>query len=103
MKKRQKTVKNKVFEKIIEVGSVLVWIKNVVTNVLVVVIAADYFAEAPEEVLVKMTKGKPEKELKNHFFAFIRLVRKPEGNVKSERYCVKCRNTMKKVGVGWTS
>lgn len=68
MKKRQKTVKNKVFEKIIEVGSVLVWIKNVVTNVLVVVIAADYFAEAPEEVLVKMTKGKPEKELKNQFF-----------------------------------
>lgn len=37
------------------------------TNVLVVVIAADYFAEAPEEVLVKLTKGKSEKGLKNQF------------------------------------
>ena len=37
------------------------------TNVLVVVIAADYFAEAPEEVLVKVTKGKSEKGLKNQF------------------------------------
>ncbi len=31
------------------------------TNVLVVVVVAEYFAEALEEVLVKMTKGKPEK------------------------------------------
>ena len=67
MKKRKKAVKNKVSEKIIAVESVLVSIKNVMTNVLVVVIAADYFAEAPEEVLVKMTKEKPEKELKNQF------------------------------------
>ena len=37
------------------------------TNVLVVVIAADYFAEAPEEVLVKLTKGESEKGLKNQF------------------------------------
>ena len=37
------------------------------TNVLVVVIAADYFAKAPEEVLVKMTKGKSEKGQKNQF------------------------------------
>ena len=41
--------------------------KNVNTNVLVVVIAVDYFAEASEEVLVKMTKGKPEKGQKNQF------------------------------------
>lgn len=67
MKKAAKKVKNKVFEKIIAVGSVLVWIKNVMTNVLVVVIAADYFAEVPEGVLVKMTNGKPEKGLKNQF------------------------------------
>lgn len=37
------------------------------SNILVVVIVADYFAEVPEEVLVKMTKGKPEKRLKNQF------------------------------------
>jgi len=48
VKKRQKTVKNKVFEKIIEVGFVLVWTKNMMTNALVVVITADYFAEVPE-------------------------------------------------------
>lgn len=39
------------------------------TNILFVVVATDYFAEAPEEVLVKMTKGKPEKELKNQFLS----------------------------------
>lgn len=37
------------------------------TNVLIVVIATYYFAEVPEEVLVKMTKGKPEKGQKNQF------------------------------------
>lgn len=37
------------------------------TNVLVVAVATDYFAEAPEEVLVKMTKGKTEKGQKNQF------------------------------------
>jgi len=39
------------------------------TNVLVVVIAVDYFAEAPEEVLVKMTNRKPEKGLKKQFLS----------------------------------
>lgn len=39
------------------------------TNVLVVVTATDYFAEAPEEVLVKMTKGKLEKGQKNQFIS----------------------------------
>lgn len=51
--KAEKNKKNKVFEKIIEVGFVLVWTKNMMTNALVVVIAADYFAEVPEGVLVK--------------------------------------------------
>ena len=37
------------------------------TNVLIVVIAAIYFAEVPEGVLVKMTKGKSEKGQKNQF------------------------------------
>lgn len=45
----------------------LVSMKNIMTNVLVVVIVAIYFAEVPEEVLVKMTKGKSEKGLKNKF------------------------------------
>ena len=67
MKKRQKTVKNEIFEKKIEVGSVLVWTKNMMTNVLVVVVAADYYAEVLEEVLVKMTKGKSETGVKKQF------------------------------------
>ncbi len=37
------------------------------TNVLVVVAVAIYFTEVQEKVLVKMTNGKPEKGLKNHF------------------------------------
>lgn len=37
------------------------------SNILVVVVAAIYFVEVPEEVLVKMTNGKPEKGLKNQF------------------------------------
>lgn len=65
MKKRQKAVKNEVFKKIIAVGSVLVLVKNVMTNVLVVEVTVIYFAEVPEGVLVKMTNGKQEKELKN--------------------------------------
>ena len=67
VKKRQKTVKNKVFEKIIEVGFVLVWTKNMMTNALVVVITADYFAEVPEGVLIKMTNERSENRLKNQF------------------------------------
>ena len=51
------------------------------TNVLVVVIAADYFAEAPEEVLVKLTKGKSEKGLKNQFLGV---------RVTSEKNKMKC-------------
>lgn len=36
-----------------------------VKNILVVVVVADYFAEVPEEVLVKMTNKKFGNELKN--------------------------------------
>ena len=53
------------------------------TNVLVVVIAADYFAEAPEEVLVKLTKGKSEKGLKNQFLGV---------DMTSEKNKMKCKN-----------
>lgn len=63
----EKAVKNEIFEKTIEVGSVLVWTKNMITNVLVVVVTAVYFAEVPEEVLVKMTKGKSETGVKKQF------------------------------------
>ncbi len=37
------------------------------TNVLVVVVAAIYFAEVPEEVLVKMTNGESRNRLKKIF------------------------------------
>ncbi len=43
----------------------MVSMKNVMTNVLFVAVVAIYFVKVPEEVLVKMTKGKPEKGLKN--------------------------------------
>lgn len=61
----------------------MVSIKNVMTNVLVVVIAADYFAEAPEEVLVKMTKVKLENRLKNQFISV---------DLTSEKTVRKCKN-----------
>ena len=53
------------------------------TNALVVVIAADYFAEVPEGVLIKMTKGKLEKRLKNQFLGV---------RVTSEKNKMKCKN-----------
>lgn len=71
VEKRQKAVKNKVFEKIIEVGSVLVSVKKVMTNILFVVVAEIYFAGVPEEVLVKITNEKSRKWLKNDFEAFV--------------------------------
>lgn len=65
--KRQKAVKNKVFEKNNCGGVCVGFNEKFEENVLVVVVAAIYFVEVPEEVLLKMTKGKLEKRLKNQF------------------------------------
>ena len=49
----------------------LVSAKNVMTNILFVVVAEIYFAGVPEEVLVKITNEKSRKWLKNDFEAFV--------------------------------
>lgn len=54
-----------------------------VTNVLVVPIDANYFAEVSEEVLVKMTNGKPESRLNNQFLGVC---------MTSEKNKMKCKN-----------
>ena len=49
----------------------LVSAKNVMTNILFVVVAAIHFAEVPEEVLVNMTNERSGEWLKNDFEAFV--------------------------------
>ena len=53
------------------------------TNVLVVEIVTIYFAEAPEEVLVKMTNERSENRLKNQFLGVYMTSEKTRRNYKT--------------------
>jgi len=72
-------------------------------NVLVVVVAVIYFVEVPEEVLVKMTNGNPEKGLKNQFLGVYMTSEKTGRKCKIWEVLSKMWKRYERVGVGWTS